>query len=329
MTIAETETAAKSSAEIVRDVMAKLDHHDHIYPPADFDPTTAHLIAVPENRRIEDITPKIHSAAQLLKPFQRKGTAHLSDLDSLIAWANRFKGDTSALFATYDKVNPTLTCIADYHGAGPADDPANPDPTARHCRHRAVYGFPLSDEWTAWTGIEGKGLEKDELGDFIETHARDVMDPTPGIIAGKLTDKLEPWEARRVEDAQKIEGRFGQLSTLMALSRQFQIYETSDLKVSTNRDTGESQIQFLNEHKTADGKPLNIPNLLIIAIPVFEGGGVYRMTVRFRYRKMGSTVRFFLSIYNPEKAFKDAIDIAVAAAHDQTGLPVFRGTPES
>ena len=112
------------------------------------------------------------------------------------------------------------------------------------------------------------------------------------------------------------------------MSKQFQVYEKSDLTVSTNRDTGEQEIQFVNEHKAADGKPLNIPNLIIIAIPVFMGGAPYRMPVRFRYRKSGGAIRFILSVYNPEKAFEAAFKEAIITALEATELPLFMGSPE-
>ena len=180
-------------------------------------------------------------------------------------------------------------------------------------------------------GNDGKPLllEKDDLGEFIEAQAKDIMDPTPAVLEGKESDKNQNWENRLIQTAQQIEGRYGQLTQLLAMSKQFQVFESSDLKVSTNRDTGESEIQFLNEHKGADGKPLNIPNLIIIAIPVFMGGAPYRMPVRFRYRKMGGTVRFIMSIYNPEKAFEAAFKEAVVQATEATELPMFMGAPES
>ena len=109
---------------------------------------TPHLVSIPEKRRIEDVTDKIQRAAEFLKPARRKGTARLSDLQSLIDWASRFKGDTTALFAQPNMAAPTLTCIADYHAAGPIDATSpSGDPSARHCHHRAVYDFPLSDVW--------------------------------------------------------------------------------------------------------------------------------------------------------------------------------------
>lgn len=320
----------QNPAETMRDIMADIGHHDPVETPEGLNLTKPHLVTLPNHRKVENLTTHHLAALEFLKPARRSGTAKLKDLDSLILWANRFKGDTSALFANPEMSAPTLTCIADYHGAG-AIDPLNPegDPTARHCHHRAVYGFPLSKEWQAWMGISGRALDKDEMGEFIEANAKDIMDPTPPVLALTESDKNQPWENRLIQTARQIEGRYGQLGQLLAMSRRFQVYETSDLTVKTNRDTGESEIQFLNEHKDADGKPLSVPNLIIITIPVFLNGAPYRMPVRFRYRKSGSAVKFILSIYNPERAFEAAFDEALKIAADATELPIFQGHPES
>lgn len=330
MTEELTQFSTENTAATMRDVMEKIGGSESIEQPDDFDLKSAHLITVPSHRKVEDLTAKHREAAEFLKPARRKGTARLDDLQSLIDWANRFKGPTSALFAKPDLKAPTITCIADYHAEGPVDqETVTGDPTARHCHHRAIYNFPLSEEWKAWIGVSGKPLEKDDLGEFIEANAKDIMDPTAAILAAKESDKNQPWENRLIQTAHQIEGRYGQLTQLLQMSRQFQVYETSNLKVTSNRDTGESEIQFLNEHKGADGKPLQIPNLIIIAIPVFMGGAPYRMPVRFRYRKMGGAVRFILSIYNPEKAFEAAFKEAVEEATEKTELPTFKGDPES
>ena len=327
-------TACTNTAETMRDVMQQLGISECIQRPEDAKDGTPfnapHLIALPEKRRVEDLTGSIRQAAEYLKPARRKGTARLADLNSIIAWANRFKGETSALFANPDMAAPTLTCIADYHAEGPVDPITNHgDPSARHCHHRAVYDFPLSDEWKAWMAISGEALKKNDLGEFIEAQAKDIMDPTPAILKGNISDKNQPWENRLIETAQKIEGRYGQLTHLLGMSKQFQIHETSNLTVKTNRDSGEQEIQFVNEHKTPDGKPISIPNLIIIAIPVFQGGAPYRMPVRFRYRKFGGEICFTLTIYNPDKAFKASFEEATDTAVTETDLPIFMGTPES
>jgi len=317
-------------AETMRDTMADLTHHAEIEPPLGFNLTTPHLITLPEKRRTEDLTARHIAAAEFLRPLRRRGTARLSDLASIIAWANRFKSDHSALFANPDMQTPSLTCIADYHISGPATvDAEYGDPTARHCHHRAVYNFPLSDEWLAWTGAAGNPMKKDDFGEFIEANAKDIMDPTPAITKGSTSDANADFENRLIETAKRIEGRYGQLTELLTISKRFHVYESNELKVVSNRDTGEREIQFLNEHKTADGAPVKIPNLIIIAIPVFKGGPIYRMPVRFRYRTQGGALAFTLTIYNPEKAFAASLRESLDIATEQTDLPLFMGTPEA
>ena len=288
------------------------------------------LITLPQHRRVEDLTPLFHKAAQTLKPFRRKGTAKLATLQSLIDWANRFKGGTSILYANPDRTAPSLTCIANYHGAGPAAAADNlADPTAQHADHRGTYTFPLSKEWRRWTAASGKPMDKDDMAQFIEDNAKDFMDPTPALLNPGTVEPQAAWEQRLVEIAEKIGGRFGQHLKLVHMSREFAVHETSNLSVTSNRDTGESTISFVNEHKAPSGQPLQIPNLFLIAIPVFESGTLYRLPIRFQYRKTGGALKFTLTIYDPERAIDDAFDEAVQTAVAQTALPVFEGTPET
>lgn len=317
----------ENPAQTMRAVMEEVNHSERLHATPDLN--EAVIVTTPEKRQIHDITKMHRAALEYLKPARRMGTAHMSDLGSLIEWSNRFKCDTSALFANPDPSKPTLTCIADYHAGGPVDvDSPHGDSSARHCHHRAIYNFPLSDEWKAWMAISGKTLDKDEMGEFIEARAHDVMDPTPAVLASEINEDNPPWENRLIETAQKIQGRFGQLAELLAISRRFQVYEANNLTASTNRDTGEAILEFKSEHRDEKGEKLSIPNLFTIAIPAFLNGDRFRMAVRFRYRKSGSTVKFTMTVYNPEEVFKTAIEEAADLASDETGLPLFIGTPE-
>ncbi|RRH70028.1 DUF2303 family protein [Falsigemmobacter faecalis] len=284
-------------------------------------------IAVPEGMQRVDLTAEIDKIATKLQPWRRSGTAKLTNLDSLIYWANRNKGETSVLFAdTGDQ--PKLTCIADYIGEGaPVIDPLNRDPKSSHMLHRAVYAFPLSREWKVWQAISGKPMTGAELGEFVENNAKDLLEPTPALLTSDGKN-AEQWEKDMLETAHQLQGRFGQYLTLMQLARNFQINEVSNISASINRDTGESSIQFLNEHKEPDGGAVQIPNLFMIAIPVFENGAYYRLAVRFRYRKAGSGVNFIFTLHNADIALRNSIDEAITRAMEETDLPVLYGHPE-
>ena len=289
-----------------------------------------HLAAVPTDMTVRDLTPELDKLATKLQPWRRTGTAQMADLDSLILWANRHKGETSALYAEVG-TKPKLTCIADYLGAGaPVMDATSRDPNASHMRHRAAYPFPLSPEWQVWTGVSNTPMDGGTLGEFVEANAKDLLDPTPNLLAMTPGARgAEEWEVRMIEIARQIQGRFGQYQTLIQLARNFQVHEVSNVTASLNRDTGEPSIQFLNEHQQPDGSAVSLPNLFMIAIPIFEGGVHYRIPVRFRYRKSGAAVKFIFTLHQADVCLRDAIDEALTRAAAETGLPLFRGQPES
>lgn len=250
----------------------------------------------------------------------------MQDLESLIGWANRNKGESSALFATVNDA-PSLTCIADYHLSGaPLMDHTGRDTKASHCRHRAHYAFPLSQEWKIWNSQSGVLMGKAELGAFVEANAKDMLTPSAALINN--TDQQEQWERNMQLVAQAVRGRFGTPDTLISLSRRFEVNETSNITTSRNPDTGETSFNFVNQHQQPDGSPVQIANLFLIALPVFENGALYRMPVRFRYQKSGPEVKFALTLHNPDLALRDAVEEALTEAREQTGLPLFRGKPE-
>lgn len=313
-------------AQTMRDTVQTLGKTEVIEAGKPFE--GAQLVAIATGRKIQNITAELREAAEYLKPARRKGTAQLLTLSSLIDWANRFKGVNSALFADTDPKSPSLTCVADYHHEGPANPGEDgTDTTARHGHHRGVYKFPVSDEWAAWTAISGKAQSKDELAEFLTDHARDLLDPTPHLLTG--TGEGEAWEVAMRREARLQNTRFGQVLDLLQISRSLSIRETSDLTLVKNQQTGEQQVQFLNEHKDPEGRPIDIPGLFLIAVPVFRGGAAYRLAVRLHYRKAGANVAFFLTMHDRQRAYDDAIGEAMAAAHEATGLPLFEGRPES
>lgn len=322
-----TQEAPKNIAETIIDEMRTRGNFRYISFPTSEEVDSPTLIIAPKDMVLHDLTRQHREVIEALKPLQRTGKATLEDLDSLIAWTNRFKSDSTVLFGQLQPT-PKLTAIADYHGAGASKVAAERgDPTASYGRHTALYTFPVSDEWKRWTAISGKALMNDEFGEFIEENAKDFLDPTPALL-NSTTEGAAPWEQRMIEVAAKVQGRFGQYAALAQLSREFQVHETGHLQVSTNRDTGETHVQFLDEHRGPDGAPLRLPNLFMVAIPVFEEGALYRLAVRFRYRKAGADVRFIATLYNPEAALRDAAREALNRAAEETGVPLMMGVPE-
>ena len=186
--------------------------------------------------------------------------------------------------------------------------------------HRADYAFPLSEEWKAWHKVDGVKMDMGEFAQFIEDHIVDVE-----AIAdyGAINDTVKQF-------VQTLGGwgTVGSPSKLIELSRGLQIYENSVVKDVRNLSSGEGQISFESEHTDGDGKPLNIPKLFIINIPVFARSDVLdRIVARLRYRKAGS-VNFWFELWRTDRVFDFAFDEALTKVREETELPVFVGTDE-
>lgn len=244
------------------------------------------------------------------QPARRTGTATLTDLESLIAHVNRFKDDDSILYAKDDRDAPSITAVLDYHRIGAEGAP-------RFGGHRARFAFPLSDEWKAWNAANAKPVKMADFASFLEDRIIDVLEDAQDL----------PEDMTRFIKA--IGGNVASPTKLMEISVGLKVNEKSAVAETVNLSSGEGEISFVAQHTDAAGKPLKVPNLFLIGIPVFKNGPSYRIAVRLRYRKADGGLVFWFEMWRADRVFDDAFNEAVSRAREETGLPVFMGSPES
>lgn len=272
---------------------------------------SAEVMVIPEGKRVEGIKPYLDQ--YLTAPERRTGTANVTQLNSFIAHVNRFKDADSVIFANDDIKNPSLTAIIDYHKQTYAGEP-------RFGEHRTHYKFPLSKEWQAWFKMDGEPMEQSEFAAFIEDRIGDVMPPLEG--------KEHP-DKKIAELVKVLGGNFAGASTLVALSRTLKVNESAKVKASTNLSTGEGSIVYETEHRDDQGAPLKVPNMFMIAVPLFVGGSCYSIAVRLRYRVRLGAITWFYNLYRVENVFEDAFNGACKQVEKETELPVFLGSDEN
>lgn len=245
------------------------------------------------------------------QPQSRAGTANFTAIESLIEHINRFKDEDSALFAVDDRQHPSITAVLDYHCAGSKGEP-------RHGAHRSDFAFPLSDEWQAWSKQDGEAMSMGEFAAFLEDRIIDVLDT--------------PSEADLSEDLRRFVGTVGGAiaspNKLIELSVGLKVNDNSVVKQAVNLASGEAQIQFVSEHVDDQGQPLKVPNLFLIAIPVFKNGPAYRIAARLRYRKTAAGLTFFYQLWRADRTFDHSFQEACVRVRDETELPLMFGTPE-
>ncbi len=247
-------------------------------------------------------------------PLHRTGTAALTQLPSFISLVNRFKFANSAIFAVDDFTKPSLTAIFDYHPDNSDDDAG----ATQGMRHKASYAFPLSKEWQAWIGQNVKPMGMGDFARFIEDHIVDVS-----------ADPVDLFAPASQEFVKANRGTIATPSKLVEISRGLQVYERAVIKEAKNLSTGEAQFTFDSEHTDGDGKPLTLPTMFSITIPVFaRSTDVFRLIARFRYRKTGEGLVFWYELWRPDLTFEIAFNEALDKVAAETGLPIFAGKPE-
>ena len=123
-------------------------------------------------------------------------------------------------------------------------------------------------------------------------------------------------------------GGYAGTAKLLELAKGLSVRVGAQVKNHVNLGTGESQIQFVTEHADEAGKPLKVPGLFLLGLPVFEAGAAYQLPVRLRYRVNGGSLVWWFELHRPEVIMRDAVDGAVEKVRAETKLPVFSGTPE-
>lgn len=278
----------------------------------DTDGTEAQVLILPEGLRTHNIQSYLDENRK--NPRRRIGTASFTGIDSLITHANRFKDEHSVLFASPD--NSSITSVLDYHEKEASGLP-------RYGKHRGLYNFPLSQEWKKWKSQNGEKMEQMEFAEFIEDNVSDIIVP-PDLSAKDLSES----DKQLRSTVKMLSGTLAGPDKMISLSRGIQINEDSVVKSAHNLQSGEIQLQYETKHRDATGQALTIPNLFLIAVPVFENDELYRILIRLRYRKRGGGIMWFFEMYLPEKIMDDAFKTGCQKAQKETDLPLFFGSPE-
>lgn len=316
------------SIPVSGDLATILARHDRLQAPQILQIAGQHpadratALLAPEGLQLLDLEPLFDKNRD--KPKHRRGTHVAHTLAAFIALTNRFKAPNSVIFANRDGAG--IEAILDFHPEG-EDNTA-----ARFGTHRVSYGLPHSKEWLAWREMDGKVMDQVPFAAFIEDRIADVIVPHDNLM-GVITDASTGGDfgiRTPQEDlaylAKTLNGRFATPAELVTLSRGLTIREDLRFKNQENLSTGETNLTFESTHQDGSGAPLHVPNLFLIAIPVYDNGARYVVAVRLRYRRVDAKVKWFYQMYRVEQGLEHAFTEAAEKAAADTGLPLYRGT---
>lgn len=244
------------------------------------------------------------------KPKRRKGTLTAYDLESFVALTNGFKSENSVMFGTTSVTETSFTAalksVLNF-------DPASPNNTeADNGDHVVGYAFPLSNELKVWLGKNKTPFNAKEFAEFLEDNIADLIIPKVDGFKTQFGDERPA---------------FASPSKIFELSRGIEV--RVDEKVSNyfrNAD-GSFNLQYTQENKDAAGNALKLPEWFCLGVPVFDGGEVYQIPMRLKFRVKEGQVAWSFDMYRKNDTFNAAFADACDQATKETDLPLFNGSP--
>jgi uncharacterized protein YfdQ (DUF2303 family) len=238
-------------------------------------------------------------------PIRRTGTGKAFTISSFIDIVKRHADEHSVIFASIASDKPSLTAVLDYHKT--TGEP-------RFGSHRFSYEFPLSNEWKAWKENDGRTSSQLEFAQWVEDH---------------IAELASPYDAERAQFEPLIQTTFGNPNEIARIARGLQINVESKVSDIRTLQSGEAQISFEEVHRDGDGKPLKVPGLFMLSVPLFIGGDPIRVPARLRYRKSGASLSWAYHLYRWQDALRNALVSTVEEVAKETSLPVYEGEPEA
>ena len=236
-------------------------------------------------------------------PKRIEGGAVAGTLEAFVALTNRHKSGDSAIFGDFGSA-PSLTAVIDYHTL---------DHKPRFAKHRIKYGFPLSEEWKAWSAQNGKPMGQAEWAAFIED---------------RIADLVSPSDEERATFGELFQTTLATPADLVTLARGLSVAVEAKVVDSRVLQSGESQIAFEETHRDGAGQKLKVPGLFVVRAPLFVGAEPSRLLARLCYRVKDGRVLWFYQLYRADEAVREALRAALTAAGAETGLPIYEATPE-
>jgi len=163
--------------------------------------------------------------------------------------------------------------------------------------HQAKYNAPLSPEWKTWMGNSGRQQNQGDFAQFIETNLPDIAEPNGADV--------------------------------LAVSRTLEAKKKVNFASSVRLSDGSTQFTYEEDVQgSAQKGNLKVPEVFVLAIPVFENGDPWRVEAQLRYRiGDGGKLSIWYELVRPHKVMEAAVKELRASIAAETGLTILVGAP--
>lgn len=228
------------------------------------------------------------------QPGRKTGTVTLTEADSFVAYVDRHSlTRVTTLWADIDRA--CIVAVLDDH-ASHVDGEKQGDPGWG--QHRAVLRLKHTQDWTHWTGQDGKYLPQKSFAEHIEDGVDALHVPDP--------------------------------ATMLEVAQTFHAKSGANF-LSHQQLSGEVEFTFEETVKAKAGQKgtLDVPQKFELGLAPFEGTDPYRVDARFRFRLQEGNLTLGYRLIRPDRALKSAFEDVIKTVAEGTGLTVLAGTPRS
>lgn len=255
---------------------------------------TAHVVAskdgrefliVPEGMAKHDIPDEFGLKRTMPSYLQQSVT--LQTVDSLVDYANRFKGADTVLFA--DISSSRIVAVLDFHTAAIGDK----IPEVRRAAHRADMQLPYSEEWKLWSGIDKQLKGQLEFARFIEENGADVRAPD----AAELLEAVRDLQANR------------------------KVNFTKAVRTSSDNEN----FEYTNETNAASRGGIELPTKFKLGLPVYFGEPDTELFAFLRWKLDEGALTLGIALHRAEHVRQAVFKQIVLAVGLRTECPVVFG----
>jgi uncharacterized protein YfdQ (DUF2303 family) len=223
-------------------------------------------------------------------PVWRRGAVTFYEALSFARFVNRFKNETTVVFA--DALARTFTAILDYHPGGEEQSAAQWD------LFRATLPLKHTPSWATWAAANKKPMDQAEFAQFLEDQIPDIATP-----AG---------------------------ATLVEIARTLEAKTDVQFESHIRADNGAHRFQYLENvsaNSAGTSGRIDIPQDFTLVLQPFEGSKTYAVQARFRYRISSKKLTMWFDLVRLQDVLTEAFNDELLKIQTEIGgtSPIYNG----
>lgn len=223
-------------------------------------------------------------------PARPKALAKLRDAASFIRYFKDHAEGRSRVYATMEPAR-FLAVFDDFDDMDGSEDMSS---QADWREFRAVFEVPASREWKLWTAANRKHMGQLAFAEFLQDNLPDVVTPDG--------------------------------ATLLEMALNFEAAQTGTFVATQRLQNGNHNLQWKADNNA--GGTVQLPEQIVLRIPVFENEEPSELHARLRYRVKEGTLSIWYELVRPHKVLETAFRATWKRIEEEAEAVVLLGTPE-